>query len=134
MEFAYNGLGDRVTQTMDGDTTTYVLDTAAGLTQVLAKDDTTYLYGLGRIAQQGESSTEYFLGDALGSVRQLVDGDGVVMLARSTIPTARCWTASGARREPSISRGRRSGYGGWRFRCSTECGEGVKYGQAKVSG
>ncbi|MEW5870879.1 MAG: RHS repeat-associated core domain-containing protein, partial [Chloroflexota bacterium] len=42
--------------------------------------------GLGRIAQQGESSTEYFLGDALGSVRQLVDGDGVVRLAKSYEP------------------------------------------------
>ena len=31
------------------------------------------------MVQQGASSTEYFLGDALGSVRQWVDGDGVVL-------------------------------------------------------
>ncbi|MEW5873327.1 MAG: RHS repeat-associated core domain-containing protein [Chloroflexota bacterium] len=59
---------------------------SVGFYQALADDIGTYLYGLGRIAQQGESSTGYFLGDALGSVRQLVDGDGVVTLARGYEP------------------------------------------------
>jgi len=38
--FAYNGLGDRRQQTVNGQTTNYTLDLAAGLTQVLA-DGTT---------------------------------------------------------------------------------------------
>ncbi len=53
-------------------TTNYTLDLAAGLTQVVDDGTNTYLYGNGRIAQV-DSTTEYFLGDALGSVRQLAD-------------------------------------------------------------
>ncbi len=37
---------------------------------------------MGRIAQQSVTSTAYFLGDALGSVRQLTDGGGRLALAR----------------------------------------------------
>ena len=57
---------------MNGVTTSYTLDLAAGLTQVLADGTETYLYGNGRIAQY-DSEAQYFLGDALGSVRQLVN-------------------------------------------------------------
>lgn len=39
-----------------------------------------YLYGNGRIAQQG-TEMEYFLTDALGSVRQLADESGNLTLA-----------------------------------------------------
>ncbi|MBI4675093.1 MAG: hypothetical protein HY741_25920 [Chloroflexi bacterium] len=49
--FAYNGLGDRLRQTVGGVTTTYVNDYAAGLTQVLSDGTNTYLYGAGRIGQ-----------------------------------------------------------------------------------
>ncbi len=49
--FAYNGLGDRVSQTVNGQTTNYVLDLNAGLTQVLADGTNTYLYGAGRIGE-----------------------------------------------------------------------------------
>jgi len=35
-QFTYNGAGDRVAKTVDGVTADYVLDPAAGLTQVLA--------------------------------------------------------------------------------------------------
>ncbi len=79
--YVYNGLGDRLQQTVDEETTTYVLDLNAGLTQVLDDGTNTYLYGNGRIAQVN-TGTEYFLGDALGSVRQMTDGSGVVKLAR----------------------------------------------------
>ena len=44
-----------------------------------------YLYGNGRIAQTG-STTEYFLGDALGPVRQLADTVGAVTLTQSYAP------------------------------------------------
>jgi len=80
--YAYNGLGDRLQQTVNSQTTTYVLDLNAGLTQVLDDGDNTYLYGLGRIAQVN-TSTEYFMGDALGSVRQLTDQSGQITYASS---------------------------------------------------
>lgn len=81
----YAGLGDRHQMVVDGVTTNYTLDLAAGLTQVLANGTNTYLYGNGRIAQTG-STTEYFLGDALGSVRQLADPNGAVTLTQSYAP------------------------------------------------
>jgi hypothetical protein len=49
----------------------------AGLTQVLDDGTSTYTYGLGRISQTN-TVTEYFLGDALGSVRQMTDTAGEI--------------------------------------------------------
>jgi len=66
--------------------TTYTLDLAAGLSQVLADGTNTYLYGLGRIAQQGPETTQYFLADALGSVRQLATSTGNLNLAQTYNP------------------------------------------------
>jgi len=57
----------------------------AGLTQVLTDGTNTYLYGNGRISQHA-TQTEYFLGDALGSVRQLADTAGAVTLTQSYAP------------------------------------------------
>ena len=51
IENRYNGLGDRLQQTVNGITTTYTLDLNTGLTQVLNDGTNTYIYGLGRIAQ-----------------------------------------------------------------------------------
>ena len=76
--YQYNGLGDRLSQTVNGDTTNYTLDLNAGLTQVLNDGTNSYLYGNGRIAQTAGATTEYFLGDALGSVRQLTDAQGEI--------------------------------------------------------
>jgi len=61
------------------------LDINTGLTQVLANGTHSYLYGQGRIAQEGEA-IEYFLGDALSSVRQLVDSSAEVTLIQSYEP------------------------------------------------
>lgn len=83
--YAYNGMGDRYQQTIGSQTTTYVLDLNAGLTQVLDDGDNAYLYGNGRIAQVN-TNTEYFLGDALGSVRQLTTAQGEITLAKSYQP------------------------------------------------
>ena len=85
ISYAYTGLGDRIQQTVDSTTTTYVLDLNMGLTQVLDDGTNTYLYGNGRIAQVN-STTEYFLGDALGSVRQMADAAAVITLAKSYDP------------------------------------------------
>ncbi|MBU1659866.1 MAG: hypothetical protein KKD28_00145 [Chloroflexi bacterium] len=84
--YAYNGMGDRVSQTVDGETTTYTLDTAIGLTQVLFDGENAYLYGLGRIGEQGSGGWTYHHGDALGSVRQLTDESGVVTLVKGYQP------------------------------------------------
>ncbi len=84
--FVYNGLGDRVQETINGVTTSFANDLAAGLTQVLEDGTNTYLYGNGRIAQYGASGAAYFLGDALGSVRQMVDETGAVTLTRNYEP------------------------------------------------
>lgn len=79
--YAYNGLGDRLSQ----NGVNYTLDLNAGLTQVLSDGTNTYLYGVDRIAQVN-TTTEYFLGDALGSVRQLTDAQGEITLANAYEP------------------------------------------------
>jgi RHS repeat-associated protein len=57
-----------------------------GRTQVLGDGASVYLYGLARIGEEGAAGWLYHLGDALGSVRQLADGDGEVALDRSYRP------------------------------------------------
>jgi RHS repeat-associated protein len=84
--FQYNGLGDRLSQTVNGVTTNYTLDLNSGLTQVLNDGTNTYVYGVDRIAQINGTIPEYFLTDGLGSVRQLVDSNGAVTLAKSYQP------------------------------------------------
>jgi RHS repeat-associated protein len=93
--FHYNGLGDRLSQTVNGVTTYYALDQAAPLTQVLSDGTNDYLYGLDRIAQVNGSVTEYFLTDALGSVRQLADGNGAVTLTKGYQPFGTSLTTIG---------------------------------------
>jgi YD repeat-containing protein len=50
ISYSYNGQGNHIRQTVGITTTTYTLDLAAGLTQVLSDGKDTYLYGNGRIA------------------------------------------------------------------------------------
>ena len=49
--YVYNGLGDRVRETVNGVPTTFTLDLNSGLTQVLSDGTNSYLYGNERIAQ-----------------------------------------------------------------------------------
>jgi RHS repeat-associated protein len=89
-------LGNRVAQAVSGgDETRYVLDQAAGLVQVLSDGSDTYLYGNERLAQQGSGGKEYFLTDALGSVRQLVDEYKAITLTRSYQPFGEVLTSTG---------------------------------------
>jgi RHS repeat-associated protein len=83
--YAYNGLNDRLRETVNGDTTTFTMDLNTGLTQALSDGANTYIYGNGRIAQV-TTATEYFLGDALGSVRQLTNASGTIAYARAYDP------------------------------------------------
>jgi RHS repeat-associated protein len=80
---------------VNGQTTNYTLDLNAGLTQVLNDGTNAYVYGLGRIAQVN-TVTEYFLGDALGSVRQLVNSGGTVTLAKSYAPYGETRSSAGS--------------------------------------
>ena len=89
--YQYNGLGDRLSQ----NGVNYTLDLNAGLTQVLSDGTNTYTYGLGRISQTS-TTTEYFLGDALGSVRQLTNTAGEVTYAKSYDPYGVVTQVSGA--------------------------------------
>jgi RHS repeat-associated protein len=93
--YTYNGDGDRVAQTVDDGvnpalTTAYVLDTAVPLTMVLSEttgpDTIYYLHGLGLVAQSDGADTEYFAYDGLGSVRQVTDATGGVLLAQTFDP------------------------------------------------
>jgi len=90
--YPYNGLGDRLSQ----NGVNYTLDLNAGLTQVLSDSENTYTYGIGRISQQNGAATEYFLGDALGSVRQMVDGAGQVTLVKSYEPYGSVVSSAGS--------------------------------------
>ena len=66
----------------------------AGLTQALSDGTSTYIYGNGRIAQVN-SITEYFLGDALGSVRQLTNPSGSITYAKVYDPYGVVTAAAG---------------------------------------
>jgi hypothetical protein len=94
--YGYNGLGDRLQQVSSGVTTRYVLDLNNDLAQVLSDGSNTYLYGLDRIAQQNIVGRQYYLGDALGSVRQLVNPVGAVILARSYEPFRKLLSTAGS--------------------------------------
>jgi len=88
--FTYNGAGDRVAKSVDGVTTDYVLDPAAGLTQVLQETTggqaTSYLYGHDLLAQYDSGAWAYHVDDGLGSVRQLADAAGRVVASYSFSP------------------------------------------------
>jgi YD repeat-containing protein len=85
--YAYTGYGDRYQQTVNGIETSYVLDYATGLTQVLAETTnsqaTNYLTGVGQ--QQGPIWS-YYNADGLGSVRQMTDASGAVTYRASYEP------------------------------------------------
>jgi RHS repeat-associated protein len=84
INYSYNGDGDRLSESVNGMAVVFVNDLNTGLTQVLSDGTNNYLYGLGRISQSSISNqqSEFFLGDALGSVRQLTDANGKVTLAK----------------------------------------------------
>ena len=97
--------GARLQQIVNNLPTTYTLDLAAPLVQVLIQQDangeTAYLYGVTRVGEQQPDGWAYHLSDArpcptlhrsvggplgVGSVRQLADVDGQVTLARGYTP------------------------------------------------
>lgn len=76
-----------MSQTVNEVTTDYVLDMNARPTQVLQDGVSNYLYGINRVAEFSDTEEEeYYLADALGSVRQLADAEAALLLARSYEP------------------------------------------------
>lgn len=91
--YAYNGQGNRLRQTVNGTPINYTVDINTALPVVLADGTNSYLYGAAVGSVQGAGIGEkqagdwrYHLGDALASVRQLVDPTGDVKLAQSYEP------------------------------------------------
>ncbi|MEW6085690.1 MAG: RHS repeat-associated core domain-containing protein [Chloroflexota bacterium] len=82
----YNGFGDRLQETVNGNTTTFTMDLNSGLTRALSDGTNTYHYGIGIISQTQGGVTDYFLDDALGSVRQLTDASGEITYATAYDP------------------------------------------------
>lgn len=93
--FGYNGLGDRLQQTVNGTPTSYTLDLNAILTQVLDDGTNAYLYGIGRIGEEHLNGWAYQVADALGSVRQLTDVQASVNLAHTYEPFGELMSSSG---------------------------------------
>lgn len=93
--YTYDGNGNRLRQTVGSTVTNYLLDTAGGLSQVLVDGTNAYLYGLERISQSDANSKEYYLGDTLGSVRQLVNTNGTVVMSRSYEPYGTAYNEMG---------------------------------------
>ncbi|HEX9922181.1 MAG TPA: hypothetical protein VGD99_05930 [Anaerolineae bacterium] len=77
----YNGVNDRVAQTVGLSTTNYALDVANGLPEVIyTSEGNLYLHLPGVImAESAEGEVRYLLSDGLGSVRQAVDDNGAVV-------------------------------------------------------
>ena len=80
----------------DGVETNYLLDLNSGLSQVLSDGTHTYLYGLDRIAQYDLSVASYFLGDALGSVRQVTSSSGSVVQRQDYDPFGQVVSSNGS--------------------------------------
>jgi len=97
--YAYLGDGGRISVTVGSETTTYTLDLAAPLAQVLVanqgEDSTVYLYGVARIGEV-DGAWLYHLADHLGSVRSLVDADGGVDGIRAYRPYGLPLSSDGA--------------------------------------
>ncbi len=68
--------------------------------QVLSDGTHTYLYGNGRIVQYTGTTPEYFLPDALGSVRQLAGASGSVTLVETYQPYGEILSQGGAGQSP----------------------------------
>jgi len=78
---AYNGDGVLVAQTTGSTTITYTQDLIAPLSQILSDGTSQYVYGADRLFGGASSARTWYLGDALGSVRQTFDDAGFVQQA-----------------------------------------------------
>ncbi len=101
--YAYTGDGVRLKQTVAGVPTTYTQDLAAPLPVVMqAKTGVTttrYLYDISTrpLAQYTSDGAEYLLADGLGSVRQIADANGYLILTQDYEPYGSVRNSDGLR-------------------------------------
>jgi len=93
--YAYNGLGDRLQQTVNGAPENYTLDLVAGLTQLLEDGTKSYLYGVELIEEENIKGRSYLLSDAIGTVRQLAAENHTLSLTKSYAPFGELYKSSG---------------------------------------
>jgi hypothetical protein len=93
--YTYNAAGLRLAQSANGVLITFTWDLGARLPSVLATSDGALeLYGLALIGERRGAGWRYLLPDDLGSVRQVSDGTGEVLLAQGYRPFgAEMWRA-----------------------------------------
>ena len=84
--YTYNTNGLRVAQSVDSDVTTFAWDWASGLPEMVSEGANLYLVGHDTLGRWDGDEWAYHLPDALGSVRQVVDGAGMVTSAREWTP------------------------------------------------
>ena len=84
--YTYNASGLRVAQRVADEVTVFAWDWAAGVPEMLSEDGHLYLVGHETLGRWDSSEWSYYLPDALGSVRQLVDTTGVVTSNREWTP------------------------------------------------
>jgi RHS repeat-associated protein len=87
VKYEYDAQGIRVSETIDGETTKYLIDTVRPYAQVLEEYtgeganrnvEASYLYGNDLISQQQGTEELFYLEDGHSGVRQLVDENGMV--------------------------------------------------------
>ncbi len=89
--YAYNGLGQRVQQTVSGVVTDYLLDVQPGLAKVIAAttgaNTERYVHERGLLSQQDSAGDwQWMVTDGLGSVRGVVDGGFDAVASRHFAP------------------------------------------------
>jgi RHS repeat-associated protein len=98
--YAYLGDGGRISMTVGSETTTYTLDLASLLVQVLVAHEparpepTSYLYGVARIGEY-DGAWRYHLADHLGSVRSLAGANGDVVGTQAYRPYGSSLSSTG---------------------------------------
>ncbi len=104
--YAYNGLGQRVQQTVSGVVTDYLLDTQPGLAKVIAAttgaNTERFVHERGLLSQQDSNGDwQWMVTDGLGSVRGVVDGAGFdpAYSVRYT-PYGQPWSEQGTEQTP----------------------------------
>ncbi len=84
--YTYTADGLRVAQSSNGVVTTFAWDWATPVPELLSSGATRYLLGAETLGQWDGAAWAYVLPDALGSVRQTVDGAGAVTADREWSP------------------------------------------------
>jgi len=84
-------------KTVKGAPTSYSVDLTMALTETVSDGASACLHGNGRIGEEQAAGWVYHLSDVLGSVRQLVNPSGTVVMDRSFEPFGDVLSSTGTR-------------------------------------